>query len=414
MTKPEILVAHPGAAHFIYELVAAVAGLGYGARFETGFYWRDSGLPAALLAALPNGLREKLARELGRRHFSGIPNEAVTTRPFRELCYVAAARLMRSRPAVGAALLEWRNEGLDRAVAAGMRHHRPSLFIGHDTSALASVRAARAAGVPSVINQVIGHLAIGDRLLAEEAARHPDWADSMHAGAPRALIERCLAEVREADHILAPSDYVRETLIEVGVAPERIHLLPFGVRVDRFRPPERPRDDGVTRLLYVGQISQRKGLKYLLEAMRGLAGAKTELLLVGGMVGGGAGLAPYDGLYRHVPNVPHAEVQALFQSADIFVYPSLHEGSALAIFEAMATGLPVVTTLNSGSMARDGIEGFIVPPRDPEALAERINQLRTDAELRRKMGAAARARALEFTWDRYRDALGAILTNILG
>jgi len=68
-------------------------------------------------------------------------------------------------------------------------------------------------------------------------------------------------------------------------------------------------------------------------------------------------------------------------------------------YEAMACGLPVVTTPNAGSVVRDGVEGFIVSIRDPDALAERIDQLRSDADLRREMGYAARTRATQFTWE---------------
>jgi glycosyltransferase involved in cell wall biosynthesis len=114
-----------------------------------------------------------------------------------------------------------------------------------------------------------------------------------------------------------------------------------------------------------------------------------------------------------VPNVPHAEVQRLFQSADLFVYPSLHEGSALAIFEAMASGLPVITTENAGSMVRDGIDGYLVKLRDPAAIAERILELHRDPERRHAMAANARQRAEQFTWSHYRERLGGVLDTLV-
>ena len=96
---------------------------------------------------------------------------------------------------------------------------------------------------------------------------------------------------------------------------------------------------------------------------------------------------------------------AAYQQADIFVFPSIEEGSALVTYEAMACGLPVVTTPNAGSLVRDGVEGFIVPIRDPDALAERVERLRADARLRQEMGRAARMRAEEFTWEQHGQAL---------
>jgi alpha-maltose-1-phosphate synthase len=409
-----VLIGHPGAAHFIYEMVAAVEALGFDARFETGFYYDPQGIWARLLALVPESQRGKIERELKRRSFNGIDARRVLVHPVPELAYVAAARLANHRPAMPKAVMAWRNRSIDSAIARRIRRERPRLFIGHDTSAIRSFEAAKASGTLTVLNQMIGHLAVGDRILREEAALHPDWADSLHAGAPQAEIDQCLAEARMADAILSPSDYVTQTLIEVGVAPERIHLQPFGVRVDRFKPSETPRNDGIFRLLYVGQISQRKGLKYVLEAVKQIGDRSIELVLVGGLVGEGRGLAPYDGWYRPVRNVPHHEVERLFQSADALVYPSLHEGSALAIFEGMATGLPVITTLNAGSVVRDGIEGKIVPIRSVDAIAEAILTLKNDADLRCALGRAARVRALGFTWGHYRDRLGPILDGLLG
>ena len=404
------MVAHPGAAHFIYELVNAVARLGYATRFETGFY--DTGSLAGLVDALPDRLRARVQRELGRRRFDGIDPRIVHRHLALELPYVLAARALPHKPDWVERVLYWRNRTFDARVARTIVRTPPGIIISHDTSALRMIRAAKQAGAKSVLNQVIGHLAVGDAILREEAALHPDFADSLHANAPAWLIEQCRAEALEADCVMAPSDYVRRTLVEQGVAAERIALVPFGVRVERFKPLDQPREDRVFRLLYVGQISQRKGIKYLLEAVKRLALPDLECVLVGGIVGSGAGLAPYRDHFRHVPNVPHAEVQRLFQSADVLVYPSLHEGSALAIFEAMASGLPVITTENAGSMVRDGVDGYLVPLRDPDAIAQKILTLHRDPELRRTLARNARARAEQFTWQHYRERLGAVLAGL--
>lgn len=413
-SKTSVLVAHPGGAHFIYELVAAVQALGFDGAFETGFYFDADGPWAKLAASLPAGARAQLEREFKRRSHGDINAKKVATHALYELLYVAAARKFKHRPALPTALMNFRNRRLDGIAANRVLKERPQVVIGHDTSAIATLKAAKQIGSLAVLNQMIGHVAVGDRILSEEAALHPDWADSLHAGAPQWLIDQCIEEARLADLVLAPSEYVKQTMIEVGTPAERIEIIPFGVRVDRFAPVEGGRQpDGKFRLLYVGQISQRKGLKYILEAIKQIGDRSIELLMVGGMVGEGKGLRPYEGWYRHIPNVPHSEVPGLFRTADLFVYPSLHEGSANAIFEGMASGLPVLTTLNSGSMVRDGIEGHIVPIRDVTALADKILAFRNDADKRAAMGRAARVRALQFTWDHYRARLGQILDGRL-
>jgi len=131
------------------------------------------------------------------------------------------------------------------------------------------------------------------------------------------------------------------------------------------------------------------------------------------VVGGGEGLKAYEGIFKHIKSVPYAELPQYYQSADIFVYPSLHEGSALAIYEAMASGLPVITTYNSGSVVRDGEEGYILPIRDVEALMEKILLLYQDEDLRYLMGKKARERVEDFTWAQYRLRLGDTVQELI-
>ncbi|MBM3541772.1 MAG: glycosyltransferase, partial [Alphaproteobacteria bacterium] len=128
------------------------------------------------------------------------------------------------------------------------------------------------------------------------------------------------------------------------------------------------------------------------EKTRRLALPNAELVLAGRIIGSGRGLRPYRDLFRHIPHVPHGEVHALYQDADLFVFPSLHEGSAFANLEAMASGLPVITTLRAGSIVRDGEDGYIVPIRNVDALMARIERLYRDKALRDAMGTSARAR----------------------
>jgi starch synthase len=116
-------------------------------------------------------------------------------------------------------------------------------------------------------------------------------------------------------------------------------------------------------------------------------------------------LAPYLDLVEPLGRVSHAEMPARLAAADVFVFPSLFEGSAVVTYEALACGLPSVVTPQAGAVVRDGIEGFVVPPRDVPALAARMKQLGDDRPLRARMAAAARGRALEFDWPRYHAAI---------
>lgn len=409
---PVVEVGNPGAMHFSYALAAAVQALGYGGRFHTDLYYRPDAWDP-WLGLLPPALRRRARRQLERRRHPDLDPARVSAALWREAARLGAGRL--GLPAaLTEALLAARNRAADRRLARLVRRERPAAVIVHDTAALRTLEAARAAGVVGILNQVIGHRVSGEAILRAEAERHPGFMPPGWTWRDAGLTETCRREALAAGHILAPSPYVRDTLTGLGVPPERISLLPFGVDVARFRPVSAAPRSGPVQLLFVGQLAARKGLAYLLEALRLLPPGLCRATLVGPLAAPPAALAPYAGLFEHRAAVPYHEVQAVFAAADLFVYPSLHEGSALAIYEALACGLPVVTTPNSGSVVETGHQGLIVPAGDAVALAEAVRHLALDAPLRRDMAAAARVRALEFTWDHYRARLGGILGGLLG
>jgi glycosyltransferase involved in cell wall biosynthesis len=308
-------------------------------------------------------------------------------------------------------VIAWRNEWFDRAVARQVARERPDAVIGHDGSALHALTAVKAHAGLAVLNQVVGHVETGLELFREEARLSPEFAESEPELA-RSFIERHHREIAVADRILVPSDYVRDTLVARGAATAKLAVLPYGVDTARFHPAPRPAGDGF-RMLFVGHIGQRKGIRYLLEAVRRLGLKDATLTLVGRITCNPQALATWRDVFTHVPHVPFHEVHALFQAADVFVYPSLHEGSAFVTYEALASGLPVITTPNAGSVVRDGVEGRIVPIRDVEALMAAIKQLHGDPALRRTMAQAARVRAEQFTWNHYADRLAAFLRGWL-
>lgn len=404
------LIGHPGSNHLAYQLVAALQKSGYDARFETGLFWTGTGLLPKLTGALPGRLRAAIERDLKRRSHAGVDPASVTFQPVPELMYVAATRLKLSAERQLAAIA-WRNEVFDANFAELVRRVRPRFVIGHDSSALQAQRAAQSVGALAILNQVIGHIEAGLDIFAEEAKRAPEFAETLPLP-PRRVIEICRREAIEADRVIVPSDYVRDTLTARGVDPSRVFVLPYGVDIERFRPAPRV-PDGKFRVLFVGGLSQRKGIKYLLEAAKRADIPGLELVCVGKLAGGEAAFAPYAKLFRYVRHVPFHEVHTLFQTADVFAYPSLHEGSAFASYEALASGLPVVCTPNTGSVVRDAIEGFLVGPRDVDALVERLRLLHRDPDLRARMALAARARAENFTWAHYGARLSSWLDKEL-
>jgi alpha-maltose-1-phosphate synthase len=406
-----VIVAHPGNPLRSYEAVLSMQEAGYLKKYVTGFYYRPNRvLRACIESSRP--VRQLVERGFSGRYRAELDASRIRMVPALELLYILAHRLKFPKNII-ATLWQWRTGWFDRALARILEKERPAAIICYNDCAIHSLRKARSLGIFCILDQMIGHVQSAVRFFQEESKLHPDFAPSTNQRVVDWVLDRARDEVRLADLVLAGSNYVKGSLVEVGVAPERIRILPYGVDIRQFRPA-RHRSGKKFRLLFVGLISQRKGIKYLLEAMKQLSASDMELVMVGRIDGIEQGLAPYRSYFTHIPNLPHAEMPRVFESADAFVFPSLHEGSALATYEALASGLPVITTENAGSVVRDGVEGFVVPIREVAALKEKILMLYQDAELRREMGVRARERAEQFTWEAYRVRLGELLGQVLG
>lgn len=230
--------------------------------------------------------------------------------------------------------------------------------------------------------------------------------------------DRLLAEYEVADFLIVPSPFAAESMIRSGIPPQKIILLPYGVTLRHFEPkrPEQERVKGGFRVLFVGQIIPLKGIHHLVQAFTRLRFPRSELIIVGqGDVRYQAllnRLVGRDASVRFTGQLTQAELWAYYQSADVFVLPTLSEGSALVVYEAMAAGLPVVTTPNAGSVVRDGVDGLLFPACDVDALQDKIQYLYQNPHARIAMGHSARERVREFTWEHYRERLLEVYARI--
>jgi len=168
------------------------------------------------------------------------------------------------------------------------------------------------------------------------------------------------------------------------------------------------------RVLTVGAVGLRKGTPYVLAAARSLRG-KAEFRMVGQLHITPEAQKLLSAYVDVAGAVPRSEIQREFAWADVFLLPSICEGSATVCYEALAYGLPVIATPNTGSVVRDGVDGFIVPIRDAEAIAERIERLADDRELLAAMSKSALERASEYTTEEYgRRLLSALAIGMPG
>ena len=282
-------------------------------------------------------------------------------------------------------------------------------FVRHSSAVVASCHVAlpafRACEGLKILNYPTVHHRHQRIFVIEELNREPEFS-SMLPGwnvTPEWVGINLDEEYALADRIFVGSTFARDSFIAEGIPYEKLVVIPYGVDISLFSPmPSAIPIKNCFRVLFVGQIGQRKGISYLLKAYNRFRGSGTSLTLVGDFCGSEVPLRRYKDLFRHVPNVPRALLPELYRQAEVFVFPTLLEGMAMVVLEAMASGLPVIVTPNGpGDIVRDGVDGFVVPPRDIDSIADRMEYLRSNPEVRAQMGANARKRAMEFTWETY-------------
>lgn len=408
--RPSVVVSHPGTQQ-VYETVAGLQSAGMLHRFLASAYARD-GQPEqhAPWRWLPPAQRARAAAGLRKRSHPAIDPTLVHEMPWPFLVMrgvssgLSAAGLRRY-----AGIERLGDAWFDRNAAAWVAHE-PGITQVHafEGEALHTFAAARERGLRTILDAPAAHEY--NIALCDEEARATGQARPRRFGSPdRIAGERALADV-----VVSPSRFVTRCLREHGVGVSKIVEIPFGADIDVFTPPARPPGNRRFRLLCVASINARKGTRYLLDAWASLGLPDAELVLVGTPDAFGERLlAERGGACTHIPHVPWFELPGLFRSATAFVLPSLAEGSALVTYMAMATGLPVVVTEDAGAVARHGIDGYVVPSRDPAALADAIARLYEDRTAAAAMGASGRALISEqYTWRHYHERVVALHQEI--
>lgn len=231
------------------------------------------------------------------------------------------------------------------------------------------------------------------------------------------MVKRKLKEYEIADYILVPSEFVYASMVDHGIPQHKLLMVPYGYDSALFkRDTKWAKPTDRLRLLFVGQIGYRKGLKYLLEAVKSInmkhSEAVIELILVGGIDRDFAVcLNQYSNEYQHIDFIPQEKLLELYNTSHLFVFPSLCEGSAVVTYEAMGCGLPQIVTRNAGSVVSDQEEGLIVPAGDTAALEQAILYfVKHPGEIQR-MEQNALKKANEYTWEKYGEKLISVLSQ---
>jgi glycosyltransferase involved in cell wall biosynthesis len=278
--------------------------------------------------------------------------------------------------------------------------------LGYQGATTFTFQRARQLGISTVLDYPIAHYELTERLLEEEARLVPEYAPTMRVTRyPDWVRRRYAEEMALADRIIMVSEHHQRTFEEAGVDPSRLFIVPWYVDCELFAPPESEQPDRPFRIAFLGQITQRKGISYLIDGFQRAGLDDAELVLIGAPIGTSAPWAGKPGI-RHQPPLPRFMVPSVLRECHVIALPSLIEGFPISVLEGMACGLPAIISENLGhDFVEEGVDGYVVPIRDPDAIAERLRELHADTNRRREMSRAARVKAEQFTLERYRENL---------
>ena len=256
---------------------------------------------------------------------------------------------------------------------------------------------AKSRGVPALLDSGMGHIANVREVLERE---HRRWFRGGYRGDPiPETVARIENEYALADRIRATSPWMKQSFVARGIDPGQVKTVGLPIDLAGWVPPDKHLPtDGPLRVLYVGSLDLRKGFLHLLNALGKIGSESARLEIVGS-----TGTREMKNLLRQATadlpvKMGHGNPLSAYQRAEVFVSPSLEDGFGFAIAEAMACGLPVIATDQCGAaeLIRPGINGWIVPAGNAEALAGALRDAMASRPRLREMGRAARAEVERF------------------
>jgi len=406
----KILVAHPTGNRNVRAVISSFADAGLLSKFRTTLAVDPSN---SLIKLMPDNIRE----EFMRRSYP-IDSELIETHPFLELARNILPKIGFKKAVeheVGFACIQNVYKDFDKTTATYLNnlHSKEGLnaVYAYEDGALQTFVQAKALGITCIYDLPIAYWETLRTLIKEESLRMPSWKQTLGGGIKdsQEKIDRKTRELELADVVVGPGKFVLNSL-PVWAAGKALISSPFGSPKAIFpfdKEPTSSKKEGPLRVLFVGSLGQRKGLGDLFQAIKMLDSNKVELIIMGSL------LAPMEFYKSELPSFtyekgrPHHKVLELMQTCDVFCLPSIVEGRALVMQEAMSQGLPLLITPNTGGedLVIEGKTGFIVPIRSPEAIAEKLNWYIENRENTKLMGLEAIKHSATYTWKGYGDTI---------
>lgn len=400
----KVIVSHPQGNRNVRAIISAFDKRQQLAEFDTTIAVDEQ---SGWLKLLPGALRA----ELLRRTFPLKPC-MITSHPFRELGRMVFPKIgLKSvtRHEEGWACVDQVYRDLDRHVARRLvdlkKKQNIKAVYAYEDGALETFSAAKKLGLACIYDLPIAYWETGRKLMMEEAERLPKWAVTLGGGVKDSAekLDRKVKEMELADVIVTPGSFVSDS-IPAWAKDKEVVISPFGsplLQGENKNQTGKPK--GKLRVLFVGSMGQRKGLGDLFEAMKLLNSEEVELVAMGSLL---ATLEFYKAefpAFIYEPGRSHDGVLELMRSCDVFCLPSIVEGRALVMQEAMSQQMPLIITKNTGGsdLIIEGKTGFLVPIQSPESIAAKIQWFVDNRDAIPEIGRNAQKHAAAYSWENY-------------
>ena len=289
------------------------------------------------------------------------------------------------------------------------------LYVGLSGSALPAGKKAHQRGAKFICDRGSSHIRVQDQLMRAE---HQLWGVP-YAGVDPRVIDQEEAEYAESDCITVPSNFVYRSFVEQGILPNKVKILSYGVNLSRFHQVKKPISERFD-ILFVGGMSLRKGVQYLVQAYKNINHPAKSLTFIGAPSASliealrFRGLWPQDAIV--LGHVPQEQLKNLMSRSHVLVLPSIEEGLAMVMAQAMACGCPVIASNHSGGedLITDGLEGFITSIRDVPSLTDRLQQMIDQPKLRNEMSIKALEKVQKIGgWHNYGEQAMKIYSEVI-
>ncbi len=407
----KVIVAHPGQQHS-YQLAMALKKQGCLFRYVTTYYSFQSrkGIIASLLG--------KINTRAAKRRCEGLEDPEVKT--FLTYGFYLVAFLLRADKSgkLYRKADEWLSNWFGKIIARYAIKNNADAVIMYDTNAerCFSILKKKAPNIIRIQDvSAINRLYMKD-VYEKDMKRSPECAQQLMKERGFLFDEKSQAswknEIALSEYFIVPSEIVRTSLLYSGVKPAQIFDCPYGTYFE-IQKSEYSKHEKL-KVLYVGNVTQMKGIFYLLEAAKKLPKEKFEFTVVGKYGEKSEILEKYRKYVHFTGFVMHERVKDYLEQADVFVFPSLGDSFGLAVLEALSYGVPVICSDHAGAAdaIADGKNGFIVPVGSSEAIIEKLQYCYNNPEFMKRAKQAAYETAEKYSWSNYQDCIGNMVEKI--